>query len=141
MENKTHWSFWLIAIISVIWNLGGAVDYSMTHLHVESYMSQMTAEQAEYFYSFPAWATFFWALGVWGAMIGSILLLLRTRFAVTSFAISLVGLAGSSFYQFTNDAPASMTSPGSLAFWAAICLIAILLMWYAMRMRKQGVLR
>jgi hypothetical protein len=39
----------------------------------------------------PAWMTGVWAIGVWGALAGSVLLLLRSKWAVHVFAASLAG--------------------------------------------------
>ena len=36
-----------------------------------------------------------WAIGVWFAVAGSVLILLRSRFAAPAFLISLAGLRGS----------------------------------------------
>ena len=57
-------------------------------------------EQKAFFASFPVWMKAFWAIGVWGAIAGSLLLLLRSRHAVTAFGLSLAGLAINSFWQF-----------------------------------------
>lgn len=137
----TPWHLWVVGIIATLWNSGGALDYTMTQTRNESYMSGFTPEQLEYFYAFPAWADGVWALGVWGAFIGSLLLLLRSRHAVTAFGISLVGLLGSSIYQMLADVPASLSTPGIWIFTAVIWLSIILLIWYARKMTTKGVLR
>ncbi|WP_337658494.1 hypothetical protein [Sphingorhabdus sp. Alg231-15] len=137
----TPWHLWVVGVIAVIWNSGGAVDYTMTQMRNESYMSAFTPEQLDYFYAFPAWADAVWALGVWGAFIGSLLLLLRSRHAVVAFGISLVGLLGSTIYQMTVDMPVSLITPGIWIFTAAIWLSVILLIWYARMMTNKGVLR
>ncbi len=137
----TPWHLWVVGIVATIWNSGGALDYTMTQTGNESYMSGFTPEQLDYFYAFPAWADGVWALGVWGALVGSLLLLLRSRHAVIAFAISLVGLAGSSIYQMLADVPASLSTPGIWIFTAVIWLSIILLIWYARKMTTKGVLR
>lgn len=144
---KTPWHIWVVGIISLLWNSGGVIDYCMTHLigpdpKVDSYMAQFTAEQLDYFYSFPAWAVAFWALGVWGAFVGSFLILLRSRFATLSFGISIIGLLGSTIYQFgIADMPDSLATGGIKAFTAVIWLSVILLYFYCSRMQRAGVLR
>ena len=132
---------WVVGIVATLWNSGGALDYTMTQTRNESYMASFTPEQLDYFYNFPAWADGVWALGVWGAFIGSLLLLFRSRFAVPAFWISLAGLLGSVIYQLTADMPASLSSPFIWLFTAAIWLSILFLIWYSTRMRGQGVLR
>src|SRR3546814_14306055 len=68
-------------------------DYMMTKLGNADYLSAFTPEQIAYFQGFPLWANIGWAFGVWGSVLGSILLLARSRHAVTAFAVSLLGLA------------------------------------------------
>lgn len=141
MARKTPWHLWVVGIISLLWNLGGVVDYTLTQMRNEAYLSQFTPEQLEYFTSFPTWFEAFWALGVWGAIIGSVLLLFRSRFAFHSFVVSLIGIAGTTFWTLTNPMPESLNSPGMWAFTAAITVSVILLIWYSRRQTAAGVLR
>ncbi len=140
-QSKTPWHLWVVGIIATVWNSGGALDYTMTQTRNESYMSGFTQEQLDYFYAFPAWADAAWALGVWGAFVGSLLLLLRIRHAVIAFGISLLGLLGSSIYQMTNDVPDSLNTTGIWIFTAAIWLSVIFLIFYARKMKAASVLR
>jgi len=99
----------------------------------------MTPDQIAYFDSFPAWAVAVWAIGVWGAFFGSVLLLLRSRFAVHSFAIAILGLLGTTYFQhFTTSVPADLQNAG---LDTAIWVITLFTLWYAMKMRREGVLR
>lgn len=137
----TPMHLWAVGIIATLWNSGGALDYTMTQTRNESYMSGFTQEQLDYFYAFPAWADAVWAVGVWGAFIGSLLLLLRSRNAVIAFGLSLVGLFGSSIYQMTADMPASLSTSFMWIFTAVIWLSVIFLIWYSRMMTTKGVLR
>ncbi len=85
---KAPLHLWIVGVLAVLWNAIGAFDYSATQLRIEAYMSAFTPEQLEYFYSFPAWAVAAWAFGVWGALLGSIALLLRKAWAVWAFGIA-----------------------------------------------------
>lgn len=137
----TPWHLWVIGVVSLLWNAGGVMSYMATELNMLDNL-QMTAEQQAYFTSFPAWAVSFWALGVWGCFIGSLLLLFRSRFAVWSFGISLIGLFGTTYYErMVAVIPEEMQTHGQLAFAAAIWLITFALFFYARAMRAKGVLR
>jgi hypothetical protein len=89
----------------------------------------------------PSWAIAAWAVGVWISVLGSVLLLLRSRHAATAFAVSLVGAAISFGYQFTSDSPASLE--GLLpTLMPVVILIVIVAQWYyARRQTAAGVLR
>ncbi len=137
----TPWHLWVIGILALLWNAFGAYDYLMTQTRNEAYMSAFTPQQLEYFYSFPVWMEAFWAIGVWTAFLGAILLVLRSRFAVYAFVLGLVGLAGSSAYQFTNPAPEGVLDGTGLVLTVVIWASQILLAIYAFAMARRGVLR
>lgn len=139
---RRPWHLWVVGIASIVWNSGGAFDYTMTKLRDARYLAAFTPEQIAWFESFPLWANTAWALGVWGAIAGSLLLLVRSRWAVHAFAISLLGLAGGTVYQFVvSDMPESLRTPSGWVFTALLWVVAVLLLWYAIRMRVRGVLR
>ena len=139
---RTPLHLWIIGVLSALWNAVGAFDYAMTQTRNAGYLAQLTAEQRDYLESFSPVMTSAWALGVWGGLAGSLLLLARNRHSVTAFGLSLAGLFVASIYQFLiNPGPPSMRSAGALAFTAAIWIGAIALLYYAFRMRGKGVLR
>ena len=133
---------WIVGIVSLLWASFGCVDYTLTNLKNASWMAQMTPDQIAYMDSLPSWLTAFWAFGVWGALVGSILLLMRYRYAVWAYGISLVGAIVGLGYQIAiAQMPASMKSGvmGIMPYF--IILFAAFLFWYAMNAEKKGVLR
>lgn len=137
----TH--LWVIGSLALLWNAFGAVDYLMTVTENEAYMSGFTEAQRTYFYSFPAWAVSAWALAVWSAVFGSIALLLRSRWAVGLFTLSLVGMIVSSIYTYglTEGIEVMNGGVGQWLFMVAIWIVAVGLYFYARAQRAQGVLR
>jgi hypothetical protein len=138
---KTPTHLWIVGIVSTLWNAFGTLDYTMTQTKNVAWLSQITAEQRAWIESAPVWAEAAWAFGVWGALAGSILLLMRSRHAVAAFAVSLGGLAFNTFWQFfATNGSAIM---GRSAVWVnvAIWAIAIALLLYARAMKARDVLR
>ena len=140
MKTKTPWWFWLVGVLAVLWNSGGVMDFTMTHSQNEAYLAAFTEEQREYFLSFPLWANIAWALGVFGAFLGSLMLLFKRAWAYPLYLASIAGMLISFGYQFTSDAPADLYSGGALAFTIAIFVVAFLLLWFASSMRNKGIL-
>ena len=139
---RTPWHVWAVGLLSLAWNAIGGIDYTMTQTHNAAYLAAASPAQLAWFAGFPAWEVAAWALGVWGAIAGSVLLLARSRHAVVVFGVSLAGLALSSLYQwFVNPPPGETQSGGMLALDLAIWAIAIGLLWYTQRMKARGVLR
>jgi len=140
-SGKAPWHLWVVGVVSVLWNAMGAFDYTMTQTHNESYMANFTAEQLEYFYGFPVWVVFFWALAVWGSIVGSVLLLLRKRWAVEAFLVSMVSMFITFIYNYLlSDGMEVMGGAGALIFTLAIVAVAVFLYLYSKKMRAKGVI-
>lgn len=141
-ENRTRtpWHLWVIGIVALLWNAVGAFDYLATKLQLEPYMSNFSQEQLEYFYGFPAWAVACWAVGVWGALLGSLALLLRKSFAVWLFGASILGMVGTTVYNFVLSDGAAIMGEGAVAFSAVIWAIALFLYFYSVAMAKRRVI-
>ena len=131
---------WIIGIVSLLWNAIGVFDYLATKLRLDFYMSQFTPEQLDYFYGFPAWAVVGWALGVWGALIGSLGLLVRKNWAVWMFGISLLGLVITTIYNFVLTDGAALMGEGGAWFSLVIWVVGLFLFFYARAMAKKGIL-
>jgi hypothetical protein len=144
MTVRTPWHLWVVGVVSLLWNAFGAFDFVSTVTRGEAYLREMNFDQAmiDYFDAMPTWMYVPWTLGVWGAVIGSILLLLRNRFAVWAFALSLIGAVVSLAYgQFMDPPP--LAPDMAMMKWMpfVIMLITVLLFVYAFNMRRKGVLR
>ncbi|MNE60145.1 hypothetical protein D3C80_1552740 [compost metagenome] len=93
-----------------------------------------------YFFAMPTWMYVPWTMGVWGAVLGSLLLLARSRWAVHAFAISLIGAFVSVIYTYFIGN--GLQALGPVAHVQLVILaIAALLLWYASAMAKKAVLR
>ena len=120
------------------------MDYVMTRFDAAGYMAAQPPERLAMLQDAPIWFGVTWAVGVWFSVIGSLLLLLRSRFAGPAFALSLVGLIGSSIYTYVIAAGGRMVAAagaGAIAFTIAIPVILVLLWVYARAMTRRGVLR
>ena len=131
---------WIVGILAVLWNGFGAFDYLMTQTENEGYMGQFTEAQLEFFYGFPTWVVFFWALAVWGGVLGAVLLLMRKRLAAPVFLVSLVSMVVTSAHNFLLADGMAVMGAGGAAFSAVIFAVAVGLWLYARRMAAKGVL-
>ena len=139
-KSPTH--LWLVGGLALLWNAFGALDFVMTQTRNETYMGQFSPEQLDYFYGFPAWVVATWALATWGGVLGCVLLLLRKRWAVPVFGVSLLCMLLTTVHNYvlTNGLEvAGGVFP--IVFSALIFVVAAMLLVYARRMRDQGVLR
>jgi len=138
---RTPVHLWVVGVLAFLWNCFGCYDYLMTNLKNQAYLAQFTADQIAYMDSLPRWLTAFWALGVWGGLVGSILLLIRNRYAVWAFGASFVGAVIGLGYQLVmTTMPASMKQGMMGVMPYVIILITAFLFWYAWNAEKKGLL-
>ena len=139
---RTPVHVWVVGIFGALWNGYACYEYLMTNMKNEAFLAHVPADQLAYMNALPVWLTAFWAIGVWGGLAASLLLLMRSRYSVLLYGLSLIGaVVGLGYQMFMTDRPASMTQ-GAMAIipWMiiAICLALFL---YARAMAAKGVLR
>lgn len=140
---KTPWHLWAVGIASLLWNAMGAVDFTLSELRNQAYfrMGGMTPQMIAYIESFPTWAVAGWGIGVWFCVAGSILLLMRSRYAFHAFSVSLLGIAVTSYFSYAFAHPAAFDSRSNHLFSVVLCTVTIFLTLYARWMGRTGVLR
>lgn len=136
----TPWHLWLVGGLAVLWNGFGGYDYTMSHLQGAAYYRQvgMSERVIALMDAYPTWMHAVWALGVWGSVAGSVLLLLRSRWALHAFLLSLLGALGNLIH--TAVLPEFRQELG-VVMPTVILVICGLLAFYASAMTKRGVLR
>ena len=141
----TH--LWIVGGLASIWNAFGCYDYLMTRMRNTEYLAEMMPTvdpnaMLAWVDAFPIWAQFGWGLGVWGGLLGSLLLLARSRWAVWALGLSLVGAILGLGYQIAAAPPlAGAEGPMMELMPYVIIAIAVALFLYARAMEKKGVLR
>ena len=147
---RTPWHLWAVGGVSLLWNGFGAYDYLMTNLRGEAYLRESAGSMGwdaaqtdafvSYYDSMPAWMTAVWAVGVWGAVLGSVLLLLRRKLALPVFAASLLAFVLSVANTFLlSDAPDGVRD--TIWIQALIFAACLFFVWYSWTVTKRGVLR
>ena len=145
MKKPMH--LWVVGILSLIWNGFGGYDYWMTRSRNTDYLASMMPgsdpnEVLAYIDSFPIWAQFGWGLGVWGGLVGAVLLLMRHRWAVWAFALSLFGAILGLGYQIVAAPPLAGAEGMMFEIMPyVIILVAVAFAWYARDQHRKGVLR
>jgi hypothetical protein len=142
---RTPAHLWIVGILSLLWNCYGATDYTMTRLHNVAWLAQMGGDPnalLAYVEGMPMYAQIGWGLGVWGALLGSVLLLMRSRYAVHAFVLSLIGMALSFGGQYLGPTPPAAMTEGMARYVPLfVIVLGLAQLWYAWRERDEGVLR
>lgn len=143
MTAKTPWHLWVVGVVAVLFNGIGVFDFVMSMAQGSSYMASvgMTPAQIAHYEEMPAWMTVVWAVGVWGAMLGSVLILLRRKLAVPIFAVSLAAFLISLVYTYLLTDGGEVMGRALAITSVVITALLLFFMWYARLMTRRGVLR
>lgn len=136
------WHLRVVGIVGLLWSAIGAFDYVMSQTRNATYMAAFTPTQLEFFYSLPAWVVACWAIGVWGGVVGCLLLVLKKQAAVPVLLASLVGAILTFIHNFLLSEGIEAMGGGASAviFPIIIVVISFGLWWYARGMKANGML-
>lgn len=131
------WHLRAVAVLTLLWFGFGAVRFLAVKTGAFGSIYPSSAELA-LFASFPALPNAFWALGVWGGLAGSALLLVRSKWAVQGFTMALVSLLGVSTYLFVllGKSASIYDMPVALTTW----FVTLASMLYATRIEDTDLL-
>jgi len=134
--------FWAMGLFFLAWNGFGCAAYVMDVTasdakYAELYGDAMLAVRDR----FPVWSISAYAIAVWGGLLAALLYLLRKRFAVTVFIISLIaGLISFSWSIMNEEARAAS---GDM-FWVMPLLVLALGLFeifWSRKMVANGIIR
>ncbi len=132
-RSEIHWSFWVIGVVTLLFNLMGVLNYFM----------QMNAESLDAFPEVyrpiiegrPAWATAAFAVAVFGGALGCLLLLFRKSVSFYVFIISFLGVILSMIHIYR------IAGLSSFDVWMGVLMQLIVtefLLWYSKRAERRG---
>ena len=147
-QARTPAHLWVVGILSLLWGCFGDYDYWMSRTHNLAYIAKSTPGAdpnavIAFIDGMPMYAQIGWGLGVWTGLLGAVLLLMRSRYAVWAFALSMLGILlsiGAELAGLTGIMPGGDTMLGKIMPWLVIVFGAALLI-YSNAMHKRGALR
>ncbi|NUS99480.1 MAG: hypothetical protein HOP96_00710 [Sphingomonas sp.] len=144
---RTPAHLWIVGILSLLWNCFGGYDYLMTKTRNMEYLASMSPPGVDpsvmlaYIEGMPMYAQIGWGLGVWSALAGSLLLLIRNRFAVWAFGLSIVGMIFSFGYMFLGPPMPGSEAAGMMKYMPLVIVILGLAQFaYARAVERKGLL-
>lgn len=135
--NKPSVSYWIIAVIALIWNIMGVMSYLGQVYMTDNMKASMTPEQQELLANTPAWSTGLFAVAVFAGLLGSFLLLMRKKLATPVFLVSLIAVVINMGYSFfaTNQSEVFGTIDG-IVMPIIVIIIAVFLYMYSKKSGK-----
>lgn len=140
---KTPWHIWLVGLIAVLFNSIGVFDFVMSLLQGPKYLASagMTPDQIAHYQQMPGWMMIVWAVGVFGAFLASILLLLRRKQALLVFIVSLAAFLVSLLYTYVLTNGGAVMGRQMAITSAVIAGLLVFFSWYSRHMAQRRVLR
>lgn len=115
--------FWVISVIALLWYLMDMSAFFMRVLMTDVAMNAMPENQQHFYQNIPLWVNIVFACEVFGGTLGSIALLLRKKWALLLFVVSIFGvLSQTSYLWFLTDHVSTLGTPA-----VVMPLVAILI--------------
>ncbi|RDK85268.1 hypothetical protein [Marinirhabdus gelatinilytica] len=124
-------SFWIIAVIALLWNLMGVYQYYLGTYELESLRESVPADQFVIMESLPAWYSIVFAIAVFSGLLGCILLLARKKLAVLLFALSLLTVLVIEIYWLMATDILQVAGYGAAVMPLLVIAVAIFLYFYS----------
>lgn len=87
---KPPTSFWIVGVVALLWNLMGVYQFYLGNYELESLRESVSAEAFSIMESLPMWYSIVFAVAVFSGVLGCVLVLMKKKFAIPVFAISLL---------------------------------------------------
>jgi ABC-type xylose transport system permease subunit len=131
----------VISVVALLWYLMDTSAFFMRVLMTEEAIKAMPENQQHLYRDMPLWVNIVFACEVFGGTLGCIALLLRKKWALPLFVISILGtLAQTSNIWFLTDAVSAMGAPAVMMPIVAI-IIGTAMIWLAKSATSKGWLR
>ena len=130
-EIKIHWSFWVICVVALIWNIMGSINFIM-QMNPEM-VAKFPEEAQSTITSRPLWATIAFAFAVFGGVLAEVLLLLKKATAYYLFIVSFLGIIITNIHTFEVSS--------AISIWVGILMsfvITTFLIWYTKNVQRKG---
>jgi hypothetical protein len=125
---------------AVVWYALNAADYTGTQLRLPIYARLFSEEQVAYFSAMPGWVDGIWAIGVWGGLLGALLMWGGRRRAAAMLALGPLGLALLTLWLLVVSRPPMIALTGWAGVWIMVGSVVVsALVWvYARAMHARG---
>ena len=139
MNKPPRW-FLLVAALALLWNLIGCVAVVADLRLSPADVAALPAQQALYA-ARPGWAVAATALAVLGGVLGCVGLLLRRKWALPVFGLSLAGILVQDFGLFVLVDGARLAGSGAVVTQGLVLAIGIGLLWLSVKAIARSWLR
>ncbi len=136
--NKPPIWFWIVSVIALIWNGLGVHGYLSQAYNTSAYTDAYTAEQLDVMNNLPSWYIGLFATAVFSGALGSLLLLLKKKFAYILLVLSfLTATTQMVYFLFFADLKGVDFSANQIMAYIVIAFAAFLV-WFSNSSKSKG---
>lgn len=133
-------SFWIISILSLVWNLIGAATYLMSVTMTPEMLAELSEAERMLYTDIPAWVTSAYAIAVFAGLLGSAVLLMRNALAIPIFVISLIAILAQMAYTLFMSEIIEVRGPTAIILPILVTTIAAYLVWFSTNAKKKAII-
>ncbi|WP_117880371.1 hypothetical protein [Aureibaculum luteum] len=137
-KTKPPMWFWIISLISLLWNGMGVFQYLQQAYNTENFRVMYTDEQLSMIANTPSWAIAAFAIAVFGGLLGTFALLLRKKYARPLFLVSLIGIIVQMVYNLFISNAMEVYGPGAIAMPIMVLVFGMILIWFSKKSIGKG---
>ncbi|HEY0624064.1 hypothetical protein [Sphingomonas sp.] len=132
---------YIVGVILLLWGLAGCWAFYMHATLGPAANPDATDWDRAYFAALPGWFAIDFAVAVGAGLLGTIALLLRSKWAVALYWISLIAVVIQFGWMFLATDVIAVKGVSSIFFPAFIFVMALLQLWLSRLAKKRGWLR
>jgi hypothetical protein len=137
MNTPPGW-FKVVAIMALLWNLLGCLAFASDLSLSPDDVARLSESQQALYAARPAWAVIATGIAVIGGALGCIGLLLRKKWAIVLFALSLIGILAQDFGLFVLADGVKLAGPAAVAMQAVVLVIGVWLLVFSRKSAARG---
>ena len=137
-NSQVNTTFWVIGVIALIWNIIGLGSFFMyLNLGEDSLALMSEAQRAEY-ESTPMWLMAAFGIATITGTLGCIFLLMKKKWAVLLFLVSLIAVVIQFAFGVINSASVKEDGITALIMPIIVIVVAIGLWYYSKKCEEKG---
>jgi hypothetical protein len=137
---KIPFWFWISSSLALLWNLAGLSAFAAGFV-IPTEEIFLDAEMQRLVNETPLWYHVVFGTAVIAGTIGCVCLLLRTKFALPIFVVSLLAVIAQQSYMYFLSDTLKVMGGGAMVMPTVVLIVCIVLVWFAKMATGKGWLR
>lgn len=138
--NKPNTWFWVIAVIALLWNLVGILNFLASTFMKDLLAESSSPAEMQLIYALPSWYSIFFGIATIVGVLACITMLMRKKLTVLLFLISLLAVLVTQGYWLFGTNAMEVLGTGVIYMPILVIIISIFLYLYSKGTQQKGIL-